>query len=562
MHLFNDQSNEKSAFFMMLLAIATVFLTSCRDEPFEVGTEPSTVEKRANPFSVPIMKEAMEKVKKTALYSTVGEPQLNPRVTHLYVRFMPASLEELDLINQDTTIELFEEPLDVSFLGDSAIFSYDEPSPQDSIGYFYTTVEESYAFPTHNYEVISELYLPFDDPELAAQFSGSTGAIAAPGGAGGYPTSELPCGAIRLAQAWENEALRLTRFNKYIREDDYCFEGSGNSGGSSSGPSYPASQYGRIRIFDNTFGVNRLLPLEGVRVTTTRFMSWKRSHTDRNGYYKVDSRHRRKKARYKIKWEDNDFKIIAHSGGQAELKGPKQKGPWNFDIAHGTKANYYGTVFSAAKQYYDGERYGLLKPQNGNLFRMRIKVRVNDCQSRYSPVQVPNIINSIKVCIEPGEELSDDIYGTTIHELAHSAHYKKNPDAVLWNALTGRRLTESWAEGVEYFFTTQKYRRLTDNDDFEYNNGNQDKRVDESRDKNDPIYTSLVIDLMDDSNQRDNYNGDTRYPDDDVHGYTINEIERAVMGAGNFTKLKHNLLNWYDNPTEHHLHKLFNSWDQ
>ncbi|MFT6827996.1 MAG: hypothetical protein ACJAZV_001284, partial [Roseivirga sp.] len=42
---------------------------------------------------------------------------------------------------------------------------------------------------------------------------------------------------------------------------------------------------------------------------------WKRSDTNAEGYYKVNSPHHEKKSQYHIKWEDDDFRIIAHDGG-------------------------------------------------------------------------------------------------------------------------------------------------------------------------------------------------------------------------------------------------------
>jgi len=563
----------------LTVLICSAIVLACKNEPEpSLDAQNKISPLRGNPFSVESMVRAKRVIENSAHYAAAGSPSLNPRVTHYYVVFSPANNEELDMIVQSGDVELFDRPLDVSFLGEgSAIFDYDLATlAEDSPGHQFTTVTKDFSFPPVPYQIIAEIYLPFEDPELFANQDRR----------GSIPTDGLPCDLYKMAQEWENQSLTDNGYADFVDVGECEPYLDGGSGGGGSTNPYPSNQWGRIRIFDNSPGVNRLIPIEGVRVTTTRFLSWKRSHTNAEGYYKVNSPHHEKESKYEIKWEDDDFRIIAHSGGQATLEGPDQKGPWNFDIANNTKAQWYGTAFSAAKQYYDGERYGLAKPQNGDLFRTTIKVRDNDCTSRYAPhADIPVVgalfFNDIKVCVADYKDNMSALYGTTVHELTHSAHFKERPgnfseEIILRPA--GRRVLESWAQGVEWWFTINKYRTLSNNmawgtyggysshfANFQYVTIDNSRRYSNGAVIRDDIYTSLVIDLIDDFNQRDAVGTDLSRPLDRVSGYTINQIESALYnnsGVALFSNWKHNLLNMFDNPTESFLHEYFNNWDQ
>ena len=62
---------------------------------------------------------------------------------------------------------------------------------------------------------------------------------------------------------------------------------------------------------------------------------------------------------------------------------------------------------------------------------------------------------------------------------------------------------------------------------------------------------------MDDFNQRSK---GEKYPNDNVRGYTIAQIETAMKGAKTLEKWRDNLRDKYDNPTEGYLEELFNNY--
>lgn len=64
------------------------------------------------------------------------------------------------------------------------------------------------------------------------------------------------------------------------------------------------------------------------------------------------------------------------------------------------------------------------------------------------------------------------------------------------------------------------------------------------------IYTGVVQDLVD---------GKDRH--DQVEGYTLQQIEHAIMGAQTFNQWRDNLKNLYDNDTQDQVNALFAYWD-
>jgi hypothetical protein len=78
------------------------------------------------------------------------------------------------------------------------------------------------------------------------------------------------------------------------------------------------------------------------------------------------------------------------------------------------------------------------------------------------------------------------------------------------------------------------------------------------------IYTTLIMDLIDDDNQG-RFDGPTppfRFPFDRVTGYTISDIEAVIGGSNNIQSLNQNLRNRYpNNPTRFVHDELFQQYE-
>ena len=70
-------------------------------------------------------------------------------------------------------------------------------------------------------------------------------------------------------------------------------------------------------------------------------------------------------------------------------------------------------------------------------------------------------------------------------------------------------------------------------------------------------YSAIFIDLADNNNQRDNNNGNTNFPDDDVIGYTPSQLQAAVKTSRKLEHVRDHLRDKYTNGTEEFLDDLF-----
>ena len=142
---------------------------------------------------------------------------------------------------------------------------------------------------------------------------------------------------------------------------------------------------------------------------------------------------------------------------------------------------------------------------------------------------------------------SINIFGTTIHEIAHSTHAA---NAIFIFPVAEKRMRETYAETIEWYLTTKYY--VQRNPNFIYQKNLQTKTPTE-----DPVYTSFMVDLIDDVNQRDN---GPQFPIDNVEGYSMRQIENMVMNNATFTGFKYDLKRVYNNSTEGYLDQLRNNW--
>lgn len=125
-----------------------------------------------------------------------------------------------------------------------------------------------------------------------------------------------------------------------------------------------------------------------------------------------------------------------------------------------------------------------------------------------------------------------------------------------------RRLLETWATTVEIMFAIERYRDLYNQPDYEYekkydgipNTGNSQYQTIAEENH----YTSAGYDMIDNFNQRSDYGN--AYPADRVSGYSITQLENALINAKSWWQWKDNIKNHYNNPSEQYLNELFNNW--
>ena len=132
-----------------------------------------------------------------------------------------------------------------------------------------------------------------------------------------------------------------------------------------------------------------------------------------------------------------------------------------------------------------------------------------------------------------GRRPSSGIYWTTIHELAHSTHWKQNK---ILGISPETKVMESFATGIAWYLTKKVHPTYFR----PYS----------------PIYTGIVQDLLD----NDGYKWNTSIPET-VSGFSIAEIEESVIGAVTWNQWADNIVSLYPyNPTISDVYNLFTIW--
>jgi len=289
-----------------------------------------------------------------------------------------------------------------------------------------------------------------------------------------------------------------------------------------------------------------------VEVRARWWFNWEKGFTDVNGNATMSGSFSGK-VDWSIVWDSHDWDIRSGFYGQAFYNGPNgSKSDWNLDINIGGKSFVYGHIHRACYNYWNNN-LGLKKPFIDNIWKQKIKIGVYGKDDRaYFDSDNRWVFGSIVAIFQSENDSlckSADIYNTTIHELAHVSHWDMDK-SVFYKV--DDRVVESYAVGVAYVFSAQVYSaRQIPNRDW------QQLKYSDLTGHYESKYTPLVIDLMDDFNQRSK---GEKYPNDNVSGYTIAQIETAMKGAKTLEKWRDNLRDKYDNPTEGYLEELFNNY--
>ena len=570
-------------------------------------------EQLENPYSVENMQRAYDSLQVQNKLKT----GLKIETTHLYVRFRPKSDKELNLITRDTILEIYDYPLDVKIKRGGT--HYHDPSvPANEITWQYTVVPVDYTFPKVQYQKLADLYLPEESNELTEVKSATTDyfnwlkleteALRITGNLNTTDTngnklkssSWRPQGTIKVwddiitttyytgqwifshynyYNGFNDETITLledeidshtyaedilpqlpTYLADYIEEifeeeDPYNHYEEGDILEEIIEDSREA-----VYNYQSSSTISSYMPLEGVKVRARRWFTTHTGITNSKGEFTCDGTFTRP-ANYSIKWERNDFDIRDGSYGQAYFNGPKVAGDWNLiiqDTPASPKSFLFAHIFRAAyTYYYKHTQWGIkAPPKRDGIFdflTQRLHIAGKDKTGRSKYLDIRHLWQMAEISVFRNSYNSQEIFGTTIHELAHASHweigYSSPQYAVDW-VFDSPYLPESWAVGVETVITRDVYN--SNNYNWQY----QMLYISQMDDG----YTCIVEDLMDTINQ-----GGTNpnYPNDQVSGYTLAQIEDALPNDfGSWWVWRTNLKEMYSNPTEQHLDALFQSIKQ
>lgn len=570
-HIFAEslKFNIMRNFYLACLLLAFCCLFSCSKEdttPFLKGENENTTkspdsatmtegeiilgEKLDNPFSVSNMQKAYNSLlkdkSKLSMMATLGEI----KTTHYYVRFLPKSEEELDILQSHTDWILYEYPLDYEIL-QYGISYHDPELPDSSLTYQYAAIEADKFDPYRGhlgieYEILENLYIPEE-----AAVSGEKP------GTGFKPSTST------AIETLVSESLRLT----------------GNAESTTSptgGEWYPS---GRIMAYDDI--VEDTIPLEGVQVRMRYWFTTRWATTDKDGYFKCGKSFSYA-VNYSIVWQGDRWDIRDGCIGQAYYNGPKQKTEWNLTIGNGTTRSLrYSAIHRAAYRYYNGDTYGLSRPANSRKEKIGYFHKDGGKNGSYFRQIGAGIGIDIAIYgISNGEYREpSNIYSTACHELGHASHYTNSKSKY---KTAQNRVIESWARFAQYHLTNKEYEELgflqslnehtifdlsglftppvyietyMITPDHQYNFQKWNTHIGDTF----MDYTPLFIDMSDDMNQRYYYelmestkgtiSHPEYYPDDDVAFLPAEAIENFVFNSTSFAEIKWALEKYVlDNP--------------
>ncbi len=349
------------SFFMAVILISILF--SCRKDQFAGDEQPNldsiapvarasssiadrpmaaTIlgKQKQNPFSVKNMKIALDTLlayaKKTGDRHLKSAENIKIEPTDLYVRFLPADSMQYNQLFADSTLTLFDIPLDyeIKKLGDY----YHDSTVTSPYTWYYTTVKPDYVFPENiKHEILSELFIIEHHPDYTEEDIKDTANLKS--AHVNTPIDQDICNALYVVSfkltGNEQELNTNTRHLKsYDRKCKrrciwrWCW--------TSCKTYYYPDGYIKIQKPNR-----KTEGLKGVKVRMWRWFSYADAITDSMGYY-------RSKASFKKIWIGNDiyYKIIFKG------KGYRSNNRWTFKK----------TIFGADTWWKDSYGMGVHHP--------------------------------------------------------------------------------------------------------------------------------------------------------------------------------------------------------
>ncbi|RJE74662.1 hypothetical protein [Reichenbachiella sp. MSK19-1] len=454
---------------------------------------------KENAYSVENMIKAYENLK---VNSRLLE-DIDIHATHLYVRFLPKDSLDYQALVSDTTMEFFDFPLD------------------------YEIVQTDHKFRPFKYEVLAELFLTEDENDPLS---------------GDESSARLNLGVLEML---EDEALRITGNLEEERENARVM-----------GRFNPK---GRITIdevtTDRNTSTTREVALKHTKVRAYRGFKWGYDWTDANGDFKI-SRRFRYSVNYTLLYERGGFAVTNSLGIRTVHKKNSKSRTWYRRIKYSEEESWTrATVMNAIDGYVtQAKRYNVKLPVADQKVKLRAKLKKGRSNAlgvarHYEPAIALLKRNDVVLYTRFKSNAryeTDDLFSLVMHELGHVSHHLKSPiNVILSIGIVG----ESWATMIEYYFTRPYYpeevNHLDDQNRIDIEDGGDDSWK----------YTPVFIDMIDDSNQRDDHDSDD-FADDDVEGYSIWNIHRALDNKTKLDGVKDFLKDNYANTTERHLDKL------
>lgn len=470
--------------------------------------------KLENPYSLENMRKALDLLP-TESRSGFSAEDIQP--THLYVKFKPKNVDELDaMLWSDSSLDFYDHPLDYEVVSGGRYY-HDPSLPEGVPTYYYVSIPVGHPIPeVCEYEILEELYIP----------------------------DELTDYTRSLSPAFINAIVKKS-FE--LTGNEYECDAVATRSDGVTRASYTYS--GTIRAWDDIMG--DYVPVAGALIKCTYWFTTVKAITNTNGFYTM-TRESQNKYQYYIYWErDNKYDIRDGELFQAKTEGPKQTAGWSIDIGTSKPEDLnFATINRAAYRYFYGYTGGLFQlepPSTGDL-KICYKHDSGDSGGLFVGVPSFEIFGDIWIWGKYSDgslKPTDLIFSISAHEMGHASHY--NDSTVAEFAFLDLFITESWARFVQAYLTFIEYNELGNPFASTFENycnyiGSGvtttllwPMYLAENEDLED--YSPLFIDLHDNYNQRIEKNN-TSMPADNITGYHPSVLNYIVVDIGNTSELR------------------------
>lgn len=370
------------------------------------------------PFAMENVLAAFNSIK-TKSSAPFSEDDITP--THLYVRFTPTTLEELDSVKGLKDITIYQFPLDCEV--SDGIIGPNNPFVKNGFPQYWCIVPIDYDLDIIDcsYEIESELWQPsfLDDTETIAT----------------TPFEMNLYSEICHEQGLEMASPIATKTTKY----------------------YPG---GYVKYNDTQLGT---IGIEGMEVDA--FNTWHnyKAYSTNTGYLNYGSHYFTSSFKYRVKFERDDFAVkLDSTHTDLEYITSSTTGSYN-QVFINTLAKF-SVIFQAAYRYYYQD-LDIPRPPFNETWSACLRICVHPDVSNHQgssglftlDIRWP-LANRPIVKVwgwgDSGEYDSDELYAITIHELTHAMHY--NLDSDLYPQIE-HRVKESLAYAIQHYLTHQRY---------------------------------------------------------------------------------------------------------
>lgn len=466
--------------------------------------------KLENPYSLENMRKALELL---PAESRSGFSAEDIQPTHLYVKFKPKNVDELDaMLWSDSSLDFYDHPLDYEQVSGGRY--YHNPSlPEGVPTYYYVSIPVGHPIPeVCEYEILEELYIP----------------------------DELTDYTRSLSPAFINAIVKKS-FE--ITGNEYECDAVATRSDGVTRASYTYS--GTIRAWDDL--MNTYIAVPGALIKCTRWFTTVKAVTNTEGKYSM-TRESQNQYNYNIYWErDNQYDIRDGEYDQAKTEGPKQTAGWSLDIGSSLPKDLnFATITRAAYRYFYGNTGGLnhaTPMDTGDLKICYMHEVPEDGIYGYFDNSISfEITGDIFIYgkYSSGELLSSNlIFTAASHEMGHSTQCAAMTRSDYIKV--DRFLRESWASFVQSLLFYIEYGELglynmnslsygTFCYQYRYKNILQNIIIWPLGDE-EIIYSSYFIDLYDNYNQCISIRSDLY--DDVVSGYSASVLNAMVNSCYN-----------------------------